>query len=670
MLIKICNKISPILQALWCAVMYFFMEAFCRHSILEAWTFMTTKPLVFLYNTAFIFTTMLVCYLSRRRVFWRVFVSSFWILAAVINGVLLMHRVTPFTGPDIKNLTDGLAIAKKYLPAYGVTICYVVLGALAVFLLIVFIVAPKYKGKMRYLVNIPVVLVCIALFVAGTHIALKQRILSTYFGNIAFAYEDYGYPYCLATTIFNTGIGQPSGYSAREIQGIQNSERNLPATTEEKHPNIIFVQLESFFDPELVNYLDISEDPIPVFRQLMKDYSSGYFKVPSVGAGTANTEFETITGMSLHYFGPGEYPYKSILQESTCESAPYVLKDLGYTAHAIHNNEANFYSRKSVFPKLGFDYFISEEYMAREDEVNPLGWAKDEILTEEILKCLNATEGPDYVYTISVQGHGDYPDEPILEDPEITVSGSPTYEQNCKWEYYVNQIHEMDEFVRELTEALADYPEDVVLVMYGDHLPTMDLTVEDVKNRYLFQTEYVLWDNFGLPKKDENLAAYQMAAEVMDRIGIHEGNVFRYHQARRSTRNYQVDLEALQYDLLYGKQYSYGGKSPYKKAKMKMGLYDVTLDSISLGSAADFSYYIRGTNYTPSSEVKLNNEWYDTVYLNPTTLIISGTELQDFDRLTVCQRSNSTTRKALSKSYDRSCYALMNRNPWKVEREQ
>ena len=76
---------------------------------------MTTKPLVFLYNTAFIFTTMLVCYLSRRRVFWRVFVSSFWILAAVINGVLLMHRVTPFTGPDIKNLTDGLAIAKKYL---------------------------------------------------------------------------------------------------------------------------------------------------------------------------------------------------------------------------------------------------------------------------------------------------------------------------------------------------------------------------------------------------------------------------------------------------------------------------------------------------------------------------------------------------------------------------
>ena len=97
----------------------------------------------------------------------------------------------------------------------------------------------------------------------------------------------------------------------------------------------------------------------------------------------------------------------------------------------------------------------------------------------------------------------------------------------------------MDNFVKELTDKLADYPEDVVLVMYGDHLPTMGLTVEDLKNKYLFQTEYVMWDNFGLKKKNENLAAYQMAAEVMDRVGIHEGTVFRYHQARRNTDVYK-----------------------------------------------------------------------------------------------------------------------------------
>ena len=103
------------------------------------------------------------------------------------------------------------------------------------------------------------------------------------------------------------------------MQQIEESEGE-PEENDTVKPNIIFLQLESFFDPETVEYLNLSEDPIPTFRQLMKDYSSGWYRVPVVGAGTANTEFETITGMSLRYFGPGEYPYKSILQEETCES--------------------------------------------------------------------------------------------------------------------------------------------------------------------------------------------------------------------------------------------------------------------------------------------------------------------------------------------------------------
>ena len=666
---KFCNKISLILQALWCVVLYFIIETISRHSIAETWDYMTGKPLVFAYNTAFIFTTMLIVYLFHRRFFWRVVVSVFWLFLGAVNGILLMNRVTPFTGPDLHMLTDGIAIMQKYLPAYGVVIGCIVIGAIVIGLITLFIKGPKYKEKIRYRYVVPLIIVGVLAFGGITQLALEKRVLSNYFGNIAFAYEDYGYPYCLVTTIFNTGISCPRDYSESEINRIQNTEENLPATDEESRPNILFLQLESFFDPTLVNYLEISEDPIPTFRKLMEEYSSGYFKVPSVGAGTANTEFEAITGMSLHYFGPGEYPYKSILKETTCESAPYVLKDLGYSTHAIHNNEANFYGRKTIFPNLGFDTFTSEEYMPEENQKNPLGWVKDSVLTDEILKCLDSTEGPDYVYTISVQGHGDYPEEPILEDPQITVSGAPTEEMNNKWEYYVNQIHEMDQFVNELILALEDYPEDVVLVMYGDHLPTMGLTVEDLENKYLFQTEYVIWDNMGLTKKDENLASYQIAAEVLDRVGIHEGTIYRYHQARRNTKNYQVDLETLQYDLLYGERYAYGGENPYKRTRMRLGLYDVTLDSIRLVSDTDYTYYIQGTNFTPSSQVKLNGEWYDTIYVSPATLVITGTELNDFDRISVVQRSNSSTRKALSKSYDRAVYALYSENPWKLTRE-
>ena len=666
---KVCNRISLLLHALCSALGYFLIEMISRRSFSAAWTYMTTKPLVFAYNAALIFTTSLIVYLFRRRCFWRVLISILWLLLGIINGVILSNRVTPFTGPDLHLLTDGMAVLNKYLPAWGVVLALILLGFFALLLLILLIKAPKYKRKVKFRYDLLLVVVGAALFAGATQLALEKRILSNYFGNIAFAYEDYGYPYCLAVTIFDTGISCPRDYSEQEITRIEKTEDNLPATNEDSKPNIIFVQLESFFDPTLVEYLNISEDPIPNFRKLMKEYTSGYYKVPSVGAGTANTEFESITGMSLHYFGPGEYPYKSILKETTCESAPYVLKNLGYSTHAVHNNEANFYGRRSIFPNLGFDTFTSAEYMLEEEDKNPLGWTKDEILTDEIIKCLDSTEESDYIYTISTQGHGAYPEEQLIDDPEITVSGAETEAQNNQWEYYCNEIHEMDNFVKELTDALADYPEDVILVMYGDHLPTMGLTVEDLKNKYLFQTQYVMWDNFGLEKKDENLAAYQMAAEVMDRAGIHEGTIFRYHQARRNTRNYQVDLETLQYDVLYGKKYSYDGESPFQRTKMRMGLYDVTLDSMEEISTVDHTYRLKGTNFTPSSQVKLNGEWYDTVYVNPTTLMISGTEISDFDRVSVVQRSNSSTRKALSKSYDRSAYMLYNENKWKLPAE-
>ena len=666
---KVCNRISLLLHALCSALGYFLIEMISRRSFSAAWTYMTTKPLVFAYNAALIFTTSLIVYLFRRRCFWRVLISILWLLLGIINGVILSNRVTPFTGPDLHLLTDGMAVLNKYLPAWGVVLALILLGLFALLLLILLIKAPKYKRKVKFRYDLLLVVVGAALFAGATQFALEKRVLSNYFGNIAFAYEDYGYPYCLAVTIFDTGISCPRDYSEQEITRIEKTEDNLPATNEDSKPNIIFVQLESFFDPTLVEYLNISEDPIPNFRKLMKEYTSGYYKVPSVGAGTANTEFESITGMSLHYFGPGEYPYKSILKETTCESAPYVLKNLGYSTHAVHNNEANFYGRRSIFPNLGFDTFTSAEYMSEEEDKNPLGWTKDEILTDEIIKCLDSTEESDYIYTISTQGHGAYPEEQLIDDPEITVSGAETEAQNNQWEYYCNEIHEMDNFVKELTDALADYPEDVILVMYGDHLPTMGLTVEDLKNKYLFQTQYVMWDNFGLEKKDENLAAYQMAAEVMDRAGIHEGTIFRYHQARRNTRNYQVDLETLQYDVLYGKKYSYDGESPFQRIKMRMGLYDVTLDSMEEISTVDHTYRLKGTNFTPSSQVKLNGEWYDTVYVNPTTLMISGTEINDFDRVSVVQRSNSSTRKALSKSYDRSAYMLYNENKWKLPAE-
>ena len=77
-----------------------------------------------------------------------------------------------------------------------------------------------------------------------------------------------------------------------------------------------------------------------------------------------------------------------------------------------------------------------------------------------------------------------------------------------------------------------------------------------MENRYLYQTEYVIWDNMGLKRKRENIASYQIYSQrFMNRVGIHDGTICRYHQTRRNTKNYQVDLGVLRYDMLYGKRY-------------------------------------------------------------------------------------------------------------------
>ena len=542
-----------------------------------------------------------------------------------------------------------MRILNKYLSPGLVVAVLVGLGVLLLFFIWMFRKGWKFQGKMRYWLNIPLIVAGVAAFALTSKLAIDNRLLSTYFGNIAYAYQDYGYPYCLAVTIFDTGINEPNGYSKALMEDIVNSEGEIKETKKKNTDvNILFLQLETFIDPTEVNFLSFSEDPIPNFRKLSEEYSSGYYKVPAVGAGTANTEFESITGMSLHYFGAGEYPYKTILKETTCESAAYDLKKLGYSTHAIHNNEANFYGRRTVFSRLGFDTFTSEEYMPDISDTTPMGWVKDHILTDEIFKAMESTEGPDYVYTISVQGHGDYPTEPVLSDPEIKVTGAESEEKNNAWEYYVNQLHEMDQFVKELTDRLSELDERVVLVMYGDHLPTMDLKVEDMKNRYLFQTKYVMWSNFDMKKKDKNIAAYQMAAEVFNRLGIHEGTVFNYHQTRKGSRNYQLDLQALQYDILYGKQYVYGGENPFEATKMQLGIYPATLERLEpIGNG---SYYVYGTNFTAASRLEINKELQETQYISPTQLLVQNVELADGDQVSVATQSNSSTKKVLSRT--------------------
>lgn len=149
--------------------------------------------------------------------------------------------------------------------------------------------------------------------------------------------------------------------------------------------------------------VEFSGTVLPKLEWLYKSYPSGFLSVPSVGAGTANTEFEIISGMNLDDFGPGEYPYKTVLSHSACDSICYDLKQYGYTTNALHDNDGTFYDRNTVFPQLGFETFTSLEYM-NNVETNEIGWAKDNVLISQIIEILTGSESRDFIYTISGSG--------------------------------------------------------------------------------------------------------------------------------------------------------------------------------------------------------------------------------------------------------------------------
>lgn len=650
---KWMNRLSLPLHFLLACVINFLIELISRLSFFEAWNYMVGTPLVFLYNAFLIFATFSIIYLVRRRVFARILLSVFWLFLGTCNGYLLTKRVTPFNAQDLKVLSDALELTGNYFNTFELIMIIIGVVALVVWVVSMWRRGGQFTGKMHRIIALGGVVVSFGACALLTDAAIDKRVISNYFGNIAFAYEDYGFPYCFSASLFNTGINEPAGYSEATMAEISNNgglTKSETGRSEDELPNIIFVQLESFFDPTEVEWLRFSEDPIPNLRKLFNEYSSGYFKVPSVGAGTANTEFEVLTGMSMRFFGPGEYPYKTYAKTKVLESAASALTSLGYGAEALHNNGGNFYSRAQVFNNMGFDHYTSKEFM-NILQMTPKGWATDDILVPNIMESMDTTEGQDFVFTISVQGHGDYPTEPTLENPEIIVSGVEDEGKRNAWEYYVNEVYEMDKFVGQLIDEVESRNEPSVIVFYGDHLPTMDLESSDLKSKYLYNTNYVIWDNIGLEKKDGNIAAYQIMADVFERLDIHSGTVFNYHQQRQSTKNYLADLELLQYDIMYGEQYVYEESgAPITEGHMVMGVKDAEITEVV--SQLDGSYSIYGSNFTKQSKVYINGEKQDTKFLNNTRLELEESELNEGDTVMVAQVGSSNTIFRTSKTYE------------------
>ena len=634
------------------AIMTIVVECFSRRSLTDGLLFPFVSLIPYIVNMLIILFTYLLASLSKRKIFSLSLVSVIWFALAIVNCVLMSFRVTPLSAIDFYIFLNVISILTVYISIPEIILYSLLIVGAIVALVFLFIKTPKFPVLWKR--NLTAISATIVIFVLAVLVGFSTKTLSARFPNLYNAYKNYGFTYCFSLSLVDHGIDKPDDYSENGIEEIIDIVRE-DGEKPEKTPNIIFVQLESFFD---VNYLDnitLSENPIPTFTSLKEQYAHGMLTVPTIGAGTVNTEFEILTGMNMSYFGAGEYPYKSILSKNTCESIPYILADLGYTSTAIHNHEGSFYSRDDVYKNLGFDRFVSIEYMQNEDR-NVNGWAKDSILTEHILKSLTSTDGSDFVFAVSVQAHGKYPTTKIDENQHIFVTdGIDSEALICQYEYYVNQLYGTDLFVKELVETVMALDEETVLVLYGDHLPSLSIDEESLSEGDLFTTEYAIIPNYdmGADYTDgKSLNSYQLSPYIMKGLGISEGYVNRLHQRASENEKFEEYLEALMYDVLYGEMFVLEeGEKYYSPTELKMGIDEIKVTSCERNGGV---LTVKGENFTKYSTVNINGKSIfvaDTVFVDSGTLTIKVSQSTNIEFITVSQVSDTEVVLSTSEKF-------------------
>ena len=616
------------------------MEGLSRRSVWKPAVFIYRHPLVFIYNALLVYFTLCFSLLVRKRGFTFILISGLWLGICIANCILMSFRSMPLTARDIMLMSSVKEIFEIYLSPLVLILLMLLISALWALIFAIWALCKSQNGIFHFAI-VHILLTLVILAGAGQVLVSFDYIDdTTEFYNLAQAYERNGFAYCFSTSVTTGGVDEPEDYSEEHVEEILREQDKLSDTAEDL-PNIIFVQLESFFDPYFMKDLEYEYDPIPNFRSLKEQYPSGLLSVPCVGAGTANTEFEVLTGMNLNHFGVGEYPYASIVNSASPESLASVLRGLGYGTHAVHNNNATFYDRDVVYNNLSFETYTPLEYMSNV-EYNALGWAKDSVLTGEILKCLESNDEKNFVFAVSVQPHGRYPKKEQEDTDSITVSGIEDNGRQIGFEYYLYELYEADRFVGELIHALETYEEKTVVVFYGDHLPSFNIQEEELKYGTNQTTEYVVWSNYSLDIEPRELQTYQLSAYILEACEIYEGAIFRLHQMcdfpQKVDDNYQEDLQTLEYDMIYGEQYSTNA-SLIDSSSFSLQ-YDVeSIRVIEVILEEEGGFTVKGENFTTYSKIYINGSPCATEYISEEALRTQSASIRAGDEITVVQIS-------------------------------
>ena len=430
---------------------------------------------------------------------------------------LANHYVLSFRGRiifpcDLLTLDTAAVVAKSYdyTPDKQIWIALAVLGGYLLLLLLAHIVYHP-KGRQRLGRKL------LWGSIAGMVIYLFAFFFTPLLPTIGIYTQQWrtqqnGFLLNFTTAIRYSFVSEPDGYDADKVAQTARSYRSQSVTDAGELPeNLIFIMNESFSDlTAAFPNLELSEDPLAFYHSLTENTVKGTMISPVTGGGTANVEFEYLTGDSLAFLPSSTVAYQLYLYDG-CPSLVSQAKDLGYHTIAFHPYLSSGWNRTSVYPWLGFD-----EVHFQEDVQDPQyirNYVSDLSDYEQLFRWTEESAGPTMIFNVTMQNHSGYSQGWNNLSGDVTVTGGA--KPSSITTQYFSLMKESDQAIQALVEHYSQVDEKTLIVFFGDHQPPLGNTFfetlygkklderdpEEVQQAY--ETPFFIWANYDIPEQDD-----------------------------------------------------------------------------------------------------------------------------------------------------------------------
>lgn len=405
-------------------------------------------------------------------------------IIGVGNYFVVMFRSNPIVPWDIYSFETAMSVADNYV----FSVDWALAEHIAMFILMLIVgVRTNIRLNKKILRPILTVAMCIPAYFYISYLwqdnLERNTGLNDTLFNAKYMHSKDGFFVSFILDIHFLQIEEPKNYSDEYALSLLNEQEVEKVETPEELPDIIAIMDETFSDPAVLGEFETNKDYMPFVHSILRgevaNTISGYTDVSVLGGNTANSEFEFLTGNSMAFFPNGSVPYLQYIRDGISTIVPQ-LEEYGYTTYGTHPYRAKGWNREFIYDLMGFDYRYFQGSFPFEDKLR--NYVSDEADFKSILEWRNNTEGPFFMFNVTMQNHSNYGGNFDNFDPQIVAKFKNTY-SNKYLNKYLSLMYETDQDVASLLSELSQSDRKTIVVFWGDHQPN-DYVVRPIYKEY------------------------------------------------------------------------------------------------------------------------------------------------------------------------------------------